>query len=549
MKMKKLYIVLAVAVVSALLLGSSFAFFNYTKSGVSNLLTAGDLYFELEEGNDTLLLENVFPTSSYKSRKNNDFLTFHLKGKNDSEDTIKYNVLLNNGEDVVDKERFATSDLRFDLIRVENGENIYVVRNKSFDELNDSVLYTRTLLKEDGEIDEEYKLHVWLSSDVIISDTETGDGVYSTEDFKNRYANVKVAASAEDNKSTNSLRKNYMNTLPAFVESNKENIKEIYFDTLTSDLSSSYDATNNSLKETISYQETGEVLFWLTDATLAEGEVAPKYVLHVASDGITYLTNGNGLFNSYSNVEKIEFNNVNTSLVTDMSLMFQNCSKLKSLDLSMFDTKKVTTMNSMFNNNSSLTNINLSGFDTSLVTNMSQMFMSCTSLESLDISNFATSKVTNLQKMFYGCENITELDLSNFDTTKVTNMSQLFLNCEELVNLNLDGWETSSVTTMDEMFSMAKKIEELDISTFDTASLTSFTNMFRGLNSIEKIYVSMSWDTRNVTVDGTDMMFENDSNLIGGNGTTYDSTMITSLYARIDNPTAEPGYFTYKEIL
>ena len=47
-----------------------------------------------------------------------------------------------------------------------------------------------------------------------------------------------------------------------------------------------------------------------------------------------------------------------------------------------------------------------------------------------------------------------------------------------------------------------------------------------------------------------DKMFEYDSKLVGGRGTTISSSgIITSNYARIDNPSTEPGYFTYKEIL
>ncbi|MCI6672275.1 MAG: BspA family leucine-rich repeat surface protein [Prevotella sp.] len=54
-------------------------------------------------------------------------------------------------------------------------------------------------------------------------------------------------------------------------------------------------------------------------------------------------------FKDLVELKKIEdFENLNTSEVTNMIGMFQNCSSLTSLDISNFDTKNVTNMKSMF---------------------------------------------------------------------------------------------------------------------------------------------------------------------------------------------------------
>ena len=46
-----------------------------------------------------------------------------------------------------------------------------------------------------------------------------------------------------------------------------------------------------------------------------------------------------------TNFQKITFENIDTSLVTDMSHMFENCYQLKEVDLSKFNTTSLQTMN------------------------------------------------------------------------------------------------------------------------------------------------------------------------------------------------------------
>lgn len=113
---------------------------------------------------------------------------------------------------------------------------------------------------------------------------------------------------------------------------------------------------------------------------------------------------------------------LDTSKVTDMSLMFYDCSSLSSLDLSEFNTSKVTSMISMFDGCSLLTSLDTSGFNTNNVTDMSFMFSGCSLLTSLDVSKFNTSKVTNMECMFQSCSSLTLLNVSGFDTSNVTNI-------------------------------------------------------------------------------------------------------------------------------
>ena len=95
---------------------------------------------------------------------------------------------------------------------------------------------------------------------------------------------------------------------------------------------------------------------------------------------------------------------LNTSEVTNMSLMFQNCYQLTSLDLSHFNTSKVTDMGGMFSNSTSLTSLDLSSFNTSRVTNMGWMFNECGNLRTVYVGNgWSTAAVTSSTNMFKNC--------------------------------------------------------------------------------------------------------------------------------------------------
>ena len=162
---------------------------------------------------------------------------------------------------------------------------------------------------------------------------------------------------------------NMMNTFPEIITNEKENIIEVYFINDTREnIDSRYDRA--TIKSDLTYNSTGNVKGWLEPSL----EDETKYVLYVGSVGKTYLYTGRSLFYGWKILEKIDFQNIDTSQVTDMVQMFCDCSSLTALDLSNFDTSRVTKMMSMFCDCSSLTVLDVSNFDTSQETTMRYMF-------------------------------------------------------------------------------------------------------------------------------------------------------------------------------
>ncbi len=256
------------------------------------------------------------------------------------------------------------------------------------------------------------------------------------------------------------------------------------------------------------------------------------------------VTNMSYMFSGCSGLTSLDLSGFNTEKVTDISSMFSGCSGLTSLDVSGFNTDNVTDMSSMFYGCSGLASLDVSVFNTEKVTDMSSMFYGCSGLTSLDLNNFYTNNVTNMYRMFSGCTCLTSLDLSGFKTDNVTYMDYIFDGCTGLTSLDVSGFKTDNVTYMDYMFYCCSGLTSLDLSGFKTDNVTYMRNMFNGCSGLTTIYVGDGWSTTKVTLSYS--MFIGCTNLVGGQGTTYNANHIDATYAHIDGGTANPGYFTDK---
>ncbi len=242
-------------------------------------------------------------------------------------------------------------------------------------------------------------------------------------------------------------------------------------------------------------------------------------------ENCTLKGNINYIFANMKALKSIEFNNVDTSSVTDMEGMFRNCSSLSSLDLSGLNTGKVTDMSFMFEGCHSLTSLNISNFNTSQVTDMSYIFSECFSLTGLDVSGFDTSNVTDMAGMFVCCWGLESLDVSGFNTSQVTDMRSMFLECG-VKSLDVTGFDTSNVTDMSGMFECCFDLESLDVSNFDTSKVEYMEYMFDACYELTSLDVS-NFDTSKVTC--MDRMFSYCSALTSLDLSNFDTSKVTSI--------------------
>ena len=247
------------------------------------------------------------------------------------------------------------------------------------------------------------------------------------------------------------------------------------------------------------------------------------------------LVSAAGTFNK-SKATILNLDGLNTSNIINMNGMFSN-TQITTLDVSKFNTSNVKDMGWMFSGSQAPT-LDLSNFNTSNVTNMEGMFNK-SEATALDLSNFNTSNVTNMEEMFYKSQ-ATTIDVSSFNTSNVTNMKYMFGNTQT-TTIDVSKFNTSKVTNMYAMF-YKSQIATLDVSSFDTSNVTDMSFMFNNSIKLKTIYASNKFKTDLVTSSSN--MFYNSTLLVGGLGTTYNSSYVDKTYARIDGGTSSPGYFT-----
>ena len=254
------------------------------------------------------------------------------------------------------------------------------------------------------------------------------------------------------------------------------------------------------------------------------------------------------MFSLCRSLTSLDLSNFSTESAISLWMLFDYCEQLTNIDVSGFKTDNVEYMRQMFYGCRSLASIDVTGFNTENVTDMLGMFGNCPLLKSIDVSHFNTKKVTNMIIMFSGCSGLTSLDVSNFDTANVLYMGNMFSGCEGLTSLDLLNFNTKNVQAMYNMFSGCSGLTSLDLSKFDTSNVVSISDMFSGCTSLKTIYVGPYWSTESVNSEYGSVMFDNCTQLVGGQGTEYDASHTDYTYARIDGGTADPGYFTEKKI-
>ena len=250
-----------------------------------------------------------------------------------------------------------------------------------------------------------------------------------------------------------------------------------------------------------------------------------------------------------------------------MDNMFTNA-KVTSIDLSKFDVSNVTNFsNASIFAGSSLKTINLNNWNFSSATSLYYLFAGAIYAESISLKNVNTSTITDTGYMFSGLSKLKSIDLSYFDTSSLTNANWMFGGCTSLKSINMDNWDFASLTNLSSFFNGVSSVQEISLKNVNTSNVTSMASMFYGCSSLKQLDLR-SFNTSNVTsmdmmfvnasslttilvsddfvvdqVTSSSGMFGNTSSIIGGMGTTYDSSHVDKAYAHYDGGVSNPGYF------
>ena len=347
------------------------------------------------------------------------------------------------------------------------------------------------------------------------------------------------------------------------------------------------------------YLNTSQV----TDMSWMFSNCHQLWAIDVGGFNTAKVTNMAGMFNACWNLRGLDLTSFNTSKVTDMRAMFFSCGSLQTIYvLDGWTTAAVTQSSGMFEYCSDLVGGNGTTYDDNHIdaayahidgynygpgyftipinnepyacytydntlsfyydrirsfrdTRTYDLNTGATNVAwdtdgtNTDVTqvvidpSFANASPTSTYDWFFGMENLQSIQgLRHLNTNMVTNMGWMFSGCEQLNAIDLSGFLTSRVTDMSFMFWGCTNLKSLDLTSFNTAKVTKMPSMFYGCNHLETIIVGDDWSTAAVT-DSEDM-FYNCTNLVGGQGTTYDASHVDKTYAHLDYGTSNPGYFT-----
>ena len=202
------------------------------------------------------------------------------------------------------------------------------------------------------------------------------------------------------------------------------------------------------------------------------------------TDYANNLSSGSGrtYFTTSGNV--VPFNNIVTTLVTDISNMFANMSYglitvlTFNQNIGSWDTSNVTNMSGLFYGENAF-NQNIGSWDVSKVTNMSYMFAWARSFNS-PLNSWNVSNVTDMNNMFRE-DFLFNQNIGSWDTSKVTDMSWMFYAARAFNNNgnpSIGNWNTHNVTNMSTMFQDTWVFNQ-NISTWNVSNVTNHSS-FRG---------------------------------------------------------------------
>ena len=307
-------------------------------------------------------------------------------------------------------------------------------------------------------------------------------------------------------------------------------------------------------------------------------------------------------FANMSSLETVKgLDNLNTTYLTDVSMMFAKCTSLKTINLNGFYFSKAIHCDGMFMGCSALTTITCM-YNYSCQSNLSSvgMFSGCTSLRGGNGTGYNTSHLdasyacpdkedspgyfTSVEifamltddgqtiTFYYDKQPETldgnacswrEKDGARFMNTTVSKkitkaifdasvknarpvtIEKMFLQFQQLKTIeHLDYLNTSNVKSMQGMFSNCLNLTEVDIRSFDMHKVTDIAAMFYN-SGLKTIYCNEDWRTY-TNITESSHIFGRSANLVGDNGTKYEEEHDDISYAHPDGGHANPGYFTKK---
>ena len=210
--------VLGIAVLVIAVVGVSFAFFTYSRTGDNQLLTTGSIFFQFTDGQE-ITLTDQFPVADTtaqawtNAKEDNKVIEFTIKGHNSSGDAIPFKIKAVSGTVMPEKTLFDDSEIKLELKETTTTDKRLTTNNFETPATVSSqgALATGITLGEGAikakEADEtlKFELRMWIADTVTFGNAQSDkykgdnpDDVSEKTKFSDLYYALKVQVEAGD---------------------------------------------------------------------------------------------------------------------------------------------------------------------------------------------------------------------------------------------------------------------------------------------------------------------------------------------------------------
>ena len=259
----KKYVILMISslvILVVLIIGVTYAIFNYTKTGEMNKISTGQISFDISNSL-SIDVSNDFPKNSNLSNEDMELMkeshkgTLSVTSNTSFQNGIEYKIYAVKGEDIAGKIRLKDDNIKFQFVpRFTSGQNGFTIQSNSYATPsnlsfgnNERILISTGLVKDVSELTTvSYDYYMWIDdTNILISSTtkratlpegnpsladtttgnvivgrymkntsqltnitlypadveQTGKIVYTTNEFSNGFYNISIIVEAEDARS------------------------------------------------------------------------------------------------------------------------------------------------------------------------------------------------------------------------------------------------------------------------------------------------------------------------------------------------------------
>ncbi len=528
-----------IAVVIVALVGVTFAFFNYTRTGSSNIVKVGRIYFNTEQGN-SINLSNVFPIDKNDVNTDTDnvgSVSIHITGDTTYSEGVEYLVTAEELHNTVGTKKMpinidisysannnktiGINDASYYTNRGGDTSRYKVLQNK-LTSTNNNKLIVGYIVPGNTGIDGTINIKAYIDKDKIaISDTypSTTSGYFVNTNLTNEQVNSCITYVTNQGYDSWAYSGE---TLEGFCAGTGT---LDYYDInywLENNWFSDSDVQELLNMGIIAIGDNGTTTEWLNGRTLFTTSewnslnvngISFKIKVE-ANEGIWTRKPENAMnefprFDSSieDNIKAIYFNemtddemhqryaaatvkadltyNSEGEVLTWLEDDVEDVGKYIMYVASNGETYLTTAYNLFYYLNDAET-IVFNNVNTSRLESLDHMFLWQNNLKELDVTSFDTSNVENMSYFIRGCTKLETVNMSGLDLRKVKNMNNMLYANNNLKTVNLDNVRTRDIETMSEAFA-SYQIEYLNLEGWGGDNLVVGSGMFINADGVKTV--------------------------------------------------------------